>query len=366
MTERNTVLVTGASGLVGSEVVARLRGRGVDVVALTHRKPHVVDSNGDRTEMEPFGVGGSNTAGASYVQGDVRSADFGLDAATVAALGEQVGRIVHCAATTDFAAPERDYAELNVGGTEHAAALARAWDVPLVYVSTAYVCGRREGTIDENDLSDEYSFGNGYEKSKYTAEQNVRSTSGLRWAIVRPGIVTGCAETGAIRDYKNLYTVVKLIVEGKLCTLPGRYDATLSLAPVDYVADAVVAAVTNFESAEGKTIHAVGDTPLSLRDMSEIFAEYPSFEVARFVPGTSFSVDDLDVIEQEYYRRIGAQYASYFDGKRTFSTVNARELVGTPPETGKDYLRELLDYCLETGYLGAPLTSIEEVVTCSS
>ena len=363
MTEAKTVLVTGASGLVGSETVARLRSRRVSAVALTHRKPDVVDSNGDGIEMEPFGP---EAGGASYVTGDVRRGDFGLDTDTITALGGRVDLIVHCAATTDFAAPEKDYSELNIGGTGHAAALARTWDVPLVYVSTAYVCGRREGTIDENDLSDEHSFGNGYERSKYIAEQMVRGDTDLRWAIVRPGIVTGCADGGAIRDYKNLYTVVKLIVEGKLRTLPGRYDATLSLAPVDYVADAVVAAATNFEAAQGKTIHAVGDAPLSLRDMSEVFAEYTSFHVARFVPAASFSVDSLDVIEREYYLRIGAQYANYFDGKRTFATTNAAELVGPPPETGKEYLRELLDYCLETDYLGAPLVSIEEVVKCSS
>lgn len=363
MSEPSTVLVTGASGLVGSEVVARLVRRGVSVVALTHRKPDVVDSNGSRIEMEPFGPDAGAT---SYVTGDVRTADFGLTADTVAALGQRIDSIVHCAATTDFAAPEQDYAELNVGGTSHAVALADAWDIPLVYVSTAYVCGRREGDIDENDLTDEHSFGNGYERSKFVSERKVRGTAGLRWAIVRPGIVTGCAESGAIRDYKNLYTVVKLIVEGKLRTLPGRYDATLSLAPVDYVADAVVAAVTNFDNAEGKTFHAVGSEALSLRDMSEVFAEYPSFEVARFIPSTSFSVDSLDVIEREYYLRIGAQYANYFDGKRRFSTTSTADLVGPPPETDKEYLRVLLDYCLETGYLGIPLTSIEEVVKCSS
>ena len=73
---------------------------------------------------------------------------------------------------------------------------------------------------------------------------------------VRPGIVTGVSTDGAIRDHKNLYTVVKLMVEGKLRTLPGRYDATLSLAPVDHVADIVTAGVcrgTNFTTHVGSS-----------------------------------------------------------------------------------------------------------------
>ncbi|MBO0856161.1 MAG: SDR family oxidoreductase [Nocardia sp.] len=361
----SAVLVTGATGLVGSEVIARLCRRGHTVVALTHRKADIVDCAGNSIDAVSFVS--DPDAPVSWVCGDVRTPDFGLGGDALAALSGRIGMVVHCAATTDFAAPQRDYDELNIGGTRNACYLARAWDVPLVYVSTAYVCGRREGAIAESDLTDAHSFGNGYERSKFHAENLVRGTEGLRWSIVRPGIVTGYADTGEIRDYKNLYTIVKLIVEGKLRTLPGRYDASLSLAPVDFVADVVVAAVSDFPRAEGVTHHAVGDEALTLRRISDVFAEYPSFEVARFVPRTSFDADALDAIEREYYLRIGAQYVSYFEGKRSFDTANTAALTGAqPPETGDEYLRTLLDYCLDSGYLGDALPSIEEVVQCSN
>lgn len=357
------VLLTGAGGLVGAEVATRLHRRGHPVIALTHRTPGIVDSAGDRLPAVPF----ADDPGApvTAVRGDVRAPGFGLEPGTLEAVSGRVGAIVHCAATTDFAASQRTYDELNVAGTAHACALARAWDVPLVYVSTAYVCGRREGTIAEDDLDDAHGFGNGYERSKFDAETHVRSAEGLRWSIVRPGIVTGATGSGAVRDYKNLYTVVKLIAEGKLRTLPGRYDATLSLAPVDFVADTVVAATTAF--AEHRTFHAVGSDPLSLRHISEVLAEYPSFEVARFVPKSAFALADLGDLEREYYLRIGAQYAPYFDGRRTFDTTGTAALLGAPPpETGAAYLRTLLDFCTESGYLGAPLAAVDEVVRCSS
>lgn len=355
MNDRNAVLVTGASGLVGAEVVSRLTTQGRPVIAVTHRVPNIVDSTGSRLDSTAL----------DHVTGNVRQPRFGFDAPTVAELGFRVGTIVHCAATTDFAASEQDYADLNLGGTVHACELARTWDVPLVQVSTAYVCGGRAGRIAEDDRTPPPSFHNGYEHSKYEAEQYIRGLEGLRWSIVRPGIVTGCVDTGAIRDYKNVYTIVKLMVEGRLRTLPGRYAATLSLAPVDYVADAVVAATVNFAAAEGTTFHAVGAAPISLRDVSQVFAEYPSFEVARFVPGSAFSPDRLDSLEREYYLRIGAQYSSYFEGSRDFDTTNTATVLGVQsPATGKDYLRTLLDYCLETGYLGSPRASIDEVVQC--
>ncbi|MBX5331889.1 SDR family oxidoreductase [Rhodococcus fascians] len=380
MSETRRFLVTGASGLVGSEVVARLHRAGHSVVALTHRVPDVIDSAGTVIDMTAYGEQSRGVGPAvpeakadlsapmvSYAVGDVRRSDFGLTPALWDRLCAETDVIVHCAASTDFAAAQTVYDELNVGGTVHACRLALAANAPLIYVGTAYVCGKREGAISESDLSDAHGFGNGYERSKFQAEMHLRSLEGLQWTVVRPGIVTGYADTGLIRDRKNLYTVVKLIVEGKLRTLPGRYDATLSLAPTDFVADVVVAAATHFDLSLGNTFHAVGDSTLSLRQMSDVLAEYPSFEVARFVPTASFSVDDLDRVQREYYLRIGVQYANYFDGRRTFDTTNTSALLGRrPPDTGADYLRVLLDDCLEAGFLGSALPSISEVIQCSN
>ncbi|MVU80436.1 sugar nucleotide-binding protein [Nocardia sp. ET3-3] len=351
MSER--MLLTGASGLVGAEVAARLSASGRAVVAVLHNNSELRRNDG--TAYEPD----------LRVHGDIRKAGFGLDPAVAAELAGSVGMIVHCAATTAFDALPDTYDELNVGGARHAVELALAWDVPLVHVSTAYVCGMRHGVIREDELDAGQGFGNGYEQSKLRAEQLVRDGGerGLRWAIVRPGIVTGALNDGAIREYKNLYTVVKLMVEGKLRTLPGRYDATLALAPVDHVADVIAAAVTDFDSVAGATLHAVGRDTLSLREVSDVLAEYPSFEVATFVPESSFRPEDLDAIEREYYLRIGSLYTSYFQRRLSFDTSTADRLLDRlGPRTGKDYLRLLLDHCLESGYLGAPLPSIEEML----
>ncbi|AVH24763.1 SDR family oxidoreductase [Nocardia cyriacigeorgica] len=353
MSDRDTALVTGATGLVGAEVVARLAAAGRPVAAVLHRKGEITRNDG--TLLEP----------GSAVTGDIRAAGFGLSDRDAGYLAERVGVIVHCAATTAFDASDTDYEQLNVAGTANAIDLAQRWQVPLVHVSTAYVCGMRGGIVREDELETGHEFGNGYEASKFRAEQLVHAAGarGLRWAIVRPGIVTGASDTGIIREYKNLYTVVKLMVEGKLRSLPGRYDATLSLAPVDHVADVVAAAVLDFDSASGRTMHALGRDTLSLREVSDVLAEYPSFEVATFVPETSFAESDLGPIEREYYRRIGSLYTSYFRRRLSFDTGHADVLLGRPsPATGKDYLRALLDYCLESGYLGVPLPSIEEVL----
>ncbi|MEU7765546.1 SDR family oxidoreductase [Nocardia sp. NPDC049190] len=353
MSGADTVLITGATGLVGAEVVARLAAASRPVAAVLHNTAAILRNDG--TEI------GAGTS----VAGDIRTPGFGLSDRDRDDLAERVGIVVHCAATTAFDASLVEYDELNVRGAANAIALARQWDVPLVYVSTAYVCGMRGGAVTEDELDLGQSFGNGYECSKFRAEQLVRAASerGLRSAVVRPGIVTGASDSGMIREYKNLYTVLKLMVEGKLRSLPGRYDATLSLAPVDHVADVVAAAVLDFDSAQGRTLHALGRDTLSLREVSDVLAEYPSFEVATFVPEATFSERDLDAIEREYYQRIGSLYTSYFRRRLVFDTARAEVLLGRrSPATGQDYLRLLLDHCLESGYLGVPLPGIEEVL----
>ena len=337
------VLLTGASGVVGVAVAERLRAAGDRVIALTHRTQEFIGNDGRTVEID------------ECVHGDVRRPEFG------AAIGA-VDLVVHCAATTDFGAPDQVYEELNVTGTANAVAFARERGVPLVHVSTAYVSGLRNGRVAEADLDSGQDFGNGYEHSKFRAEQLIHA-AGVPAAIVRPSIVVGRSIDGAIRDYKNMYPVVKLIAEGKLASLPGRYDATLSLVPVDHVADVIAAAVSNIDSSVGTTFHAVGADVVSLRDVSDVLAEYPSFRVARFVPAATFSVDDLDPIEREYYTRIGSLYTSYFGRRVEFDATNTTERLGLPsPESGTDFLRLLLDSCLETGYLGRPLASIGDVL----
>ncbi|MGC5222666.1 SDR family oxidoreductase [Micromonospora sp. DT81.3] len=331
-----SVLITGASGELGRALVGRVD----DPVGLVHSAS----------------IGGIRT-----VRGDVREPALGLTSGILASL-DDVQCIVHCAATTDFGLDDTAYETLNVRGTAHAIGVARDLDVPLVYVSTAYVCGMRGGTVREDELDVGQAFGNGYESSKLRAETLVHAAAahGLRAAIVRPSIVVGDSRDGSIGTYKNLYPILKLVVEGRLQTLPGRYDAKLSLVPIDYVADALASVVRQIDQAVGRTHHLVGADDISLRQLSDIFAEYPPFFIARYVPPSAFAVADLPAVERGYYRRFGEMYASYFNRRVTFDATNTDALVERPrPGTGPDYLRLLIDHCLESGYLGGRPAGVE-------
>ncbi|MFE2531448.1 SDR family oxidoreductase [Streptomyces sp. NPDC059371] len=342
-----TVLVTGASGFVGAEVTARLTAAGHTVLAVLHRNGDLVRNNGRKLDPGPGTL--------TRMTGDITHPGLGLSGAD-RRLAATADRIVHCAAVTDFGLPPGRYERVNVEGTRHVLGQALAARTPLVHVGTAYVCGERDGTAYEDELDLGQRPGNDYEKSKLAAETLVRKAAadGLPVTVVRPSIVTGATRTGRVRDLKTIYPVLRVLTRGLVRTVPGHLDAVLDLVPVDRVADLVTEAATRFPDAEGRTLHAVGHE-LTLRDMSDVLAEYPSLHVPRFVPPSAFSATALPGRERPYYDRVVSLYAPYFRRRVRFDTTHAEAFGHRPPATGAHaYLRRLLDHCLATGYLGPP------------
>ena len=356
MTPGPRVLVTGASGLLGAEVTARLVRSGHRVTALVHNES-VIRRNDGRVLRAPAGV-------LRTVAGDVTRPDLGLDDAEL----DGVDRVVHCAAVTDFGRPAQLYREVNVDGTRHVLDLARRVGAPLVHVGTAYVCGERDGVVTESELDVGQSMGNPYETSKLAAEQLVRRAGedGAPVAVVRPSIVVGAARSGVVREFKNIYVVLRLTTQGRVRAVPGRPDATLDLVPVDYVADLVAGAARRFEQARGRVLHAVGG-PLHLGEISEVLAGYPSFEAPRYVAPESFDPTRLTAVEQSYHRSVISLYESYFRRRPRFTDDEATRFRDRPPPPrGRALLRRILDHALRAGYLGPALPGVEETLSALS
>lgn len=259
---RGTVLVTGASGVVGRALLQRLRD--FDVVCLVHRSP----------VCEPD---------VTTVPGDIAEPMFGLAGRAYAELAARVDAIIHCAAVTGFGRSDGSLRATNIMGTEHVAAFAAAANARLYHVSTAFA----DTTVD----GDRGRTAVGYAASKLAAEEVVRS-SGVPHVILRPSVVIGDSATGEIAAFQGLYQIVAGIFTGIVPMIPFDAGWPVDFAPVDVVADAIACVVENRVSS-GEFWISAGEKALSLDESVAVTVELAHdlgvpIDMPRFVPPEMF------------------------------------------------------------------------------
>ena len=304
-----------------------------------------------RRDPEVCAHDGAPVPVARRVHGDIALPRLGLSEADWTQLAAEHDAVVHCAAMVRFDLTEDAYRAANVQGARRVAELACAGGMRLVHVSTAYVCGTRDGAVREDDRLLSAGFNNGYEASKAAGERAVR-TSGARVAIARPSIVTGHSRTGAIRQFDTTYALFRLLAEGRVRQVPGRTGASFDFVPVDHVARGIVALVERFDRAEGGAYHLVADEPLALPDFVAAIAGYPQFSTPRLVDPERFDPAALPPRERRFYARAVAPYAAYFARDPRFDDRRFRAVTRlAPPPAGKPYFRRLIKFAVAAGFL---------------
>jgi thioester reductase-like protein len=122
-------------------------------------------------------------AAVRVLVGDLLQPDLGLSQADREWLSQHCDQVLHAGAKVDFLAEPKtgEPYRTNVDGTRHILRLCQELQIDkLAYVSTAYVCGDRDGRISEGELEKYQSFHNAYERSKYVAELLVGNASFLK------------------------------------------------------------------------------------------------------------------------------------------------------------------------------------------
>lgn len=346
------VLVTGAAGLIGSELCGRLAESGHGVVALLHRSSELVRNDGSLIKPADY-VGSTVEEGAIVrVSGDVSKTRLGLSPEAASALARNIDLIVHCAAETRFASPAELHRRVNVDGTANVLAFAqrtKGSPLGLVHVSTAYVSGDRSGPIAEDVPDAPRTFANPYEESKAAAEALI-GPSPVQAAIARPSIVVGRSDTGAIGRFENIYAFLRLIGSGRITALPAARGATLDLVPIDHVIGGLTDIVEHFDAAAGRVFHLVSPEPSPLTDI--VGFGYPGFEVPRLLPADQFEPSMLDSAESWLYESVASHFSPYLLRDPRFIAENLRTLSGRVcPVTGPGFLRRVVDYAAAAGYL---------------
>lgn len=342
------ILLTGAAGLLGGEIAGRLLSRGHGVTALVHRTRTIRRNDG--TTLPATGWSGEPPLPGALLTlaTDLRREAFGWD--RVDAVGAAHDLIIHCAAVTRFDAQPALYRAVNIDGTARVLALAETAGLGVLHVSTAYVCGTREGVIPEQACQPGQAFANGYEASKAAAERLVGAARAPA-AIARPGIVVGEHRSGAIRCFDTIYSVLRLLGEGWLATLPARPGATLELVPIDHVAAGIVALAEKSASAAGGIFHLVSGRPTPVRAFPATLAAFPGLSVPSLGVPEDFDPDTSPSGQRRLHQCM-QPYAGYFRRDPRFDDTAFRALTGLEcPPVDSAYLHRLVDHCLAAGFL---------------
>ena len=272
MTARSqTVLLTGATGYIGTLVLARLLARpGARVVCPVRAR----DARHARERLDA--VFHSLWAQPAADLAD-RTAPVAFDLEHPQAelpLLDEVTHVLHCAASVRFDLALAQARRANVGTAVVVADLAR--HAPrlerMVHVSTAYVGGTHRGTFRESDLDVGQDFRNSYEQTKFEAEALLReSAADLPLTVARPSIVIGEAGTGWTTTFNVIYPMLRAYRRGLVRELPADADAVIDVVTGDYVADGLVHLLLDAEDGGGTynlVAGAAAPTVAELRDMT--------------------------------------------------------------------------------------------------
>ena len=226
------VLLTGATGFVGKEILDRFLDRDRRVFALVRAD----DDDAAARRLSPH-------ARLTAVAGDIERPGLGLAPATAAKLAEEVSTVVHCAASVSFDLSLEESRRVNVEGTRNVLDLAQRCErlERMSYISTAYVAGEPRRLFQEDELDVGQRFRNPYERSKFEAERMLREQAdGVPLQVLRPSIVVGDSRTGRTSSFNVLYGPLKALARGAIPVIPGRRGSPVDVVPVDYVADRTV------------------------------------------------------------------------------------------------------------------------------
>lgn len=217
--DRRTVVVTGASGVVGRAVAEELRDD-CHVIGLVGSDHNVPEAH----EVVPI---------------DLRADRLGLTASVWSDLAARADSVVHSAALTEWGRPREVYQEINIDGTRRVLALAEEAGAPLHYVGTCFVHAIERGGFD--DLAED-NVVRPYIWSKLECEA-LLGRGDAPFSVFRPTNLVGDSRTGASSRPQIVQALSEWICRGRAPFVPVHPGNRIDVVALDTCAQAVAAAV---------------------------------------------------------------------------------------------------------------------------
>ena len=236
-----TVLVTGATGFLGSHVAVALHKAGVPVVTTGRNAGHLARLSAMGLRVVHYELGGDIPVLVADQFGPLRA-------------------VVHCAGLSSPWAPREAFVAANVEATSQIADLAeRQGATRFVHVSTASVYFRfaDQDRLTEDQVAPEPV--NDYARTKLAAERIVLDRQALNPVVIRPRGIYGAGDTALLP---------RLMRVARRAGLP-RFDR-MGATDITHVDDVVAAIMRALETdVPGEVINVGGGVALPLTEIIE-------------------------------------------------------------------------------------------------
>ena len=225
------ILVTGATGFLGSELISQLIPQGKKLRALKRDNSVIPSLLKDNPLID-------------WVVADIN------DVATLEDVFEDITQVYHCAALVSFNPKDKtELLKVNIEGTSNIVNLCTAYHARLIHVSSVAALGepKKGKQITENDYWEYDAKAHSYAISKYEGEMEVWRgiAEGLDAVIVNPSVIIG-----ANAGFKGSGAIFKLVKDG----LSFYTKGVTGIVDVEDVAKSMIALMDSEITGERFTI----------------------------------------------------------------------------------------------------------------
>lgn len=330
MSKFKKILVTGASGFIGTNLVRALIKDGRQVRALVRESDR-------RDELESLG--------ADLIRGDVSNREslqravYGVDA------------VFHLAAVLGyFGIPKELFFKTNVEGTKNILEVCLAQNVKrFIHCSTTGVLGHHRGkSFDE---SQPYNPTNIYEQTKCQGEILAKDyfTKGLDITIVRPAFVYGPY------DRSNTFRIFKAIQDKRFFII-GKGQNILQPTYIDDLVGGFLLCLDN-PRAVGQIYTLCGDMPVKLEYFVSLIADNLNVKIPRIkipVLGAAIAANVLDFLSGifKFDPILTKSRLQFFTDNHSYLIDKAKKELNYQPKVSvKEGIEKTIKAYKEKGYL---------------
>ncbi|MFP3918203.1 amino acid adenylation domain-containing protein [Lysinibacillus telephonicus] len=280
----NKVLLTGATGFLGSHVLYELLVKtNAHIYCLIRQNSNMSLDKKLKDSMQ-FYFGEAIIPllekRVTVIQGDLSKQSLNLSSEDISTLSEEIDAVIHCGADVRHFGAADHFHNVNIEGTRYLLELAKRREgVHFHHVSTIGI--PEELAVSQWDYYEEHgdfdynvTLGNVYNQSKLEAEKLVKNAilDGIPVSIYRVGNLTCHSETGKFQrnmDDNAFYRMIKsMLCLGKTPEANWHVDFT----PINFASQALVALASQPKSS-GHIFHLCNPAPLLYLDLIDMLKE---------------------------------------------------------------------------------------------